>query len=64
MLCSYIETFLQVTLSLNVTAIGDITVVVYHARYVLGRPTGIKILQYQFHSGFLSSDTVTITCSK
>ncbi|KAK7579810.1 hypothetical protein V9T40_000439 [Parthenolecanium corni] len=54
----------KVTLSLNVTAIGDITVVVYHARYVLGRPTGIKILQYQFHSGFLSSDTVTITCSK
>lgn len=62
--CSLILRIFQVTLPLNVVAIGDITVIVYHARYVLGRPTGIKILQYQFHSGFLSSDTVTITCSK
>ncbi|XP_065208791.1 cyclin-G-associated kinase [Planococcus citri] len=53
----------KVSLPLNVKVMDDVTVIVYHSRYVLGRPTGIKILQYQFHTTFLSSDN-SITCSK
>ncbi|XP_054269563.1 cyclin-G-associated kinase-like isoform X1 [Macrosteles quadrilineatus] len=49
----------QITLPLNVTVVGDTTVVVYHARHVLGRPTGIKILQLQLHTGFIAGNTLT-----
>jgi cyclin G-associated kinase len=54
---------IQVVLPLNVSVVSDVTIAVYHARHVLGRPTGIKILQYQFHTGFLSTDTKSIICT-
>ncbi|KAI5739808.1 hypothetical protein M8J77_023654 [Diaphorina citri] len=49
----------KVTLPLNVTMLGDVTLVVFHARHVLGRPTGIKILQVQLHTGFIAGNTLT-----
>ncbi|KAL1459931.1 hypothetical protein WDU94_011876 [Cyamophila willieti] len=49
----------KITLPLNVTMIGDITLIVYHARHVLGRPTGIKILQVQLHTGFIPGNTLS-----
>ena len=45
-------------LQLNTTVCGDVTVVVYHARNTLGgvvqgRPAGLKICQFQIHTGFI-----------
>ncbi|KAG8287513.1 hypothetical protein J6590_034886 [Homalodisca vitripennis] len=51
----------KITLPLNVTVVGDVTLVVYHARHVLGRPTGIKILQLQLHTGFIAGNTLNFT---
>lgn len=53
----------KVSLPLNVTVLGDVTVIVYHARQMLGRPVGIKILQLQIHTGFLAGNTLTYSRS-
>ncbi|PNF37550.1 Cyclin-G-associated kinase [Cryptotermes secundus] len=56
----------KVTLPLNVTVLGDITLVAYHARNTLGgvmtsgRPTGIKIAQIQFHTGFIAEEETSL----
>jgi cyclin G-associated kinase len=44
---------------------GDITVVVYHARNTLGgvvqgRPAGLKICQFQIHTGFIHEEETTL----
>lgn len=49
----------KITLPLNISIAGDVTLVVYHARHVLGRPTGIKILQLQLHTGFTAGNSLT-----
>jgi len=55
---------------LNVTVVGDITLVAYHARNVLGgvmssgRPTGIKIAQVQFHTGFIPEEETSLRYTK
>jgi len=60
----------KVTLPLNVTVVGDITLVAYHARNVLGgvmssgRPTGIKIAQVQFHTGFIPEEETSLRYTK
>lgn len=60
----------KATLPLNVTVLGDVTVVLLHARQNLGgvmsqgRPTGIKMAQFQFHTGFISDDDSTLRFSK
>lgn len=60
----------KVTLPLNVTVVGDITLVGYHARNVLGgvmssgRPTGIKIAQVQFHTGFIPEEETSLRYTK
>ncbi|XP_069674893.1 cyclin-G-associated kinase isoform X3 [Periplaneta americana] len=60
----------QVTLPLNVTVLGDITLVAYHARNTLGgvmssgRPTGIKIAQIQFHTGFIAEEDTSLRFTK
>ncbi|XP_049959498.1 cyclin-G-associated kinase isoform X1 [Schistocerca serialis cubense] len=60
----------QVTLPLNVTVLGDITVVAYHARHTLGgvmsqgRPTGIKMAQLQFHTGFIGEEETSLRFTK
>ncbi|GLV44488.1 auxilin [Carabus blaptoides fortunei] len=53
-------------LPVNTTVCGDVCVVVYHARHTLGgvmnqgRPTGIKICQLQFHTGFISEEETSL----
>ncbi|KAK7866852.1 hypothetical protein R5R35_006024 [Gryllus longicercus] len=60
----------KATLPLNVTVLGDVTVVLLHARQNLGgvmsqgRPTGIKMAQFQFHTGFISDDDTTLRYTK
>jgi len=39
---------------LNITACGDITISIYHARQVLTKTTGTKICQLQFHTNSLT----------
>ena len=56
---------LQMVFPLNVTVSGDVTVMVYHARNTLGgvvqgRPTGIKICQLQFHTGFIGLEETSM----
>ncbi|XP_045473682.1 cyclin-G-associated kinase [Harmonia axyridis] len=57
-------------LNINATVCGDVCVVVYHARNVLGgvmtqgKATGIKICQMQFHTGFIPEEETTITFTK
>ncbi|KAI4460462.1 auxilin/cyclin g-associated kinase-related [Holotrichia oblita] len=52
-------------LPVNVNVCGDVCIVIYHARNVLGgvmtqgKATGIKICQFQFHTGFVPE---TETC--
>lgn len=52
-------------MQLNTTICGDVCIVVYHARNILGgvmtqgKATGIKICQIQFHTGYIAEhDTV------
>lgn len=60
----------KITIPLNVTLIGDITIVAYHARNMLGgvmsqgKPTGIKIAQVQFHSGFIQESETSLTFNR
>lgn len=47
----------KITVTLNATICGDFTITLYHARNALkgmGRPQGIKVCQFQMHSGFIS----------
>lgn len=55
----------KVALQLNTTVCGDITIIVYHARNTLGgvvqgRPAGIKICQFQIHTGFIHEDETSL----
>lgn len=49
---------------------GDITIVAYHARNMLGgvmsqgKPTGIKIAQVQFHSGFIHESETNLVFNR
>lgn len=57
----------KITLSLNATICGDFTVTLYHARNVLkgiGRPQGIKICQFQMHSGFIPAEETLLNFDK
>ncbi|KAG8186867.1 hypothetical protein JTE90_024110 [Oedothorax gibbosus] len=56
----------EVHIPLKTAVLGDITVVVYHARStfggkVQGKVTAFKILQLQLHTGFISQETQSIT---
>lgn len=59
----------KVILQLNTTVCGDITVAVYHARNTLGgvvqgRPAGLKICQFQIHTGFIHEEETTLRLSR
>ncbi|KAF5274004.1 hypothetical protein FQA39_LY01119 [Lamprigera yunnana] len=53
-------------LSLNTNICGDVCILVYHARNILGgvmsqgKATGIKICQVQFHTGFICEEETSI----
>ena len=57
----------KVNLPLNVTVCGDITVTLYHARNAIvgmGRPSGLKICQLQFHSGFIPEEETLLSFNR
>ncbi|KAJ8920099.1 hypothetical protein NQ315_011754 [Exocentrus adspersus] len=57
-------------LPVNATVCGDVCVVVYHARNLLGgvmtqgKATGIKICQIQFHTGFIPEEETCLRYTK
>lgn len=57
----------RITINLNATICGDFTVTLYHARNALkgmGRPQGIKICQFQMHTGFIAPQETLIHLDK
>lgn len=57
----------RITINLNATICGDFTVSLYHARNALkgmGRPQGIKICQFQMHTGFIAPQETLIHLDK
>ncbi|KAH9489463.1 hypothetical protein Btru_046281 [Bulinus truncatus] len=55
----------KATLPLNISVMGDVTVIVYHARStfggkIQGKITSMKIFQVQFHTGFIQEGTTEI----
>ncbi|KAK3091567.1 hypothetical protein FSP39_020845 [Pinctada imbricata] len=55
----------RVNIPLNISGVGDITVVVYHARStfggkVQGKITSMKMFQVQFHTGMIKPDTTSM----
>ena len=51
----------KITLPINLTVCGDLVVVLYHARKAMVRPQGIKICQFQLHTGFIPEPETLIT---
>ncbi|XP_022918062.1 cyclin-G-associated kinase [Onthophagus taurus] len=60
----------KVVLPVNITVCGDVCIVIYHARNILGgvmthgKATGIKICQIQFHTGFISETETCLNFTK
>lgn len=59
----------KATIPLNCAVQGDVTVILYHARStfggkVQGKITSIKICQFQFHTGFVQSNSRNLLLSK
>lgn len=57
----------HITINLNATVCGDFSVTIYHARNALkgmGRPQGIKVCQFQMHSGFIPEEETLIRFDK
>ncbi|XP_017777100.1 PREDICTED: cyclin-G-associated kinase [Nicrophorus vespilloides] len=58
------------TLQINANVCGDVCVIVYHARNILGgvmsqgKATGLKICQIQFHTGFIPEEETCIRFTK
>lgn len=51
----------KITLPINLTVCGDLVVVLYHARKAMVRPQGVKICQFQLHTGFVPEPETLIT---
>lgn len=57
-------------LPINATVCGDVCVIVYHARHILGgvmtqgKATGIKICQIQLHTGYIPEEETSIRYPK
>ncbi|XP_053682884.1 cyclin-G-associated kinase [Sabethes cyaneus] len=57
----------KISIALNVTVCGDVTVTLYHARNALGgmgRPQGLKICQFQLNTGYIPEEETLINFSK
>ncbi|XP_033164964.1 cyclin-G-associated kinase [Drosophila mauritiana] len=51
----------KIVLPINLTACGDVTIVLFHARKGMVRPQGLKICQLQFNTGFIPEPETLIT---
>jgi hypothetical protein len=62
--------FFQVLLPINTSVCGDVCIIIYHARNILGgvmtqgKATGIKICQVQFHTGFIPEEETCLKFNK
>lgn len=57
----------QIIINLNAVVCGDFMVTLYHARNAIkgmGRPQGIKVCQFQMHSGFFPEEETLIRLDK
>lgn len=59
----------KITINLNQTVCGDMCVAMYHARKTLGgmgggRPTGIKICQFQLNTGYIPEQEILLSYDK
>lgn len=52
-----------VTIPLHVNVCGDLLIILYHARKAMVRPHGVKICQFQMHTGFVPEQETLITLS-
>jgi cyclin G-associated kinase len=60
----------KVLLPINTSVCGDVCIIIYHARNILGgvmtqgKATGIKICQVQFHTGFIPEEETCLKFNK
>lgn len=57
----------KISLPLNITLCGDITVTLFHARKSIagmGKPQALKICQLQFHSGFIPEEETLLSFNR
>ncbi|XP_055696686.1 cyclin-G-associated kinase [Lutzomyia longipalpis] len=57
----------KISIPVNITVCGDVTVSIYHARNALkgmGRPQGLKVCQFQLHTGFIPEEETLIDFDK
>uniref|UniRef100_A0A1L8DMS9 Cyclin-G-associated kinase n=1 Tax=Nyssomyia neivai TaxID=330878 RepID=A0A1L8DMS9_9DIPT len=57
----------KICIPVNVTVCGDVTVAIYHARNALkgmGRPQGLKVCQFQLHTGYIPEEETLIDFDK
>ncbi|XP_044269812.1 cyclin-G-associated kinase [Tribolium madens] len=60
----------KVLLPINVSVCGDVCIIIYHARNILGgvmtqgKATGIKICQLQLHTGFIPEEETCLKFNK
>ncbi|KAK3755297.1 hypothetical protein QZH41_014605 [Actinostola sp. cb2023] len=59
----------KITFPVNLTLIGDVTIIVYHGRTTLGgkvqgKMASIRIFQVQFHTGFINPNATKLKYSK
>lgn len=57
----------KISIPLNITVLGDITITLFHARNSIagmGRPQGLKVCQLQFHSGFIPEEETLLSFNR
>ncbi|KXJ05339.1 Cyclin-G-associated kinase, partial [Exaiptasia diaphana] len=59
----------KVTFPVNLTLIGDVTIIVYHGRSTLGgkvqgKMASIRVFQVQFHTGFINPNATKLKYSR
>ncbi|XP_031568083.1 cyclin-G-associated kinase-like [Actinia tenebrosa] len=59
----------KITFPINLTLIGDVTIIVYHGRSTLGgkvqgKMASIRVFQVQFHTGFINPNATKLKYSK
>uniref|UniRef100_A0A1A9W7D6 Cyclin-G-associated kinase n=1 Tax=Glossina brevipalpis TaxID=37001 RepID=A0A1A9W7D6_9MUSC len=51
----------KITMPINLHVSGDLTVILFHARKGMVRPQGVKICQFQLHTGFIPEPETLMT---
>ena len=53
----------KIVFPLNLHLVGDICIYVFHARRVMGKVSGIKVVQIQLHTGFIQETETNLQYS-